>query len=132
MTPSILAVLSAMLLAAPSPADAATLQLPPQRTGYSGKMTWIGKVNGAYAACGVKYQPGSMYVAVSESVLKCNGQAGAPITITCNGRTVQAVANDLCPGCDTKQIDVSTAVYAACGFDIGDGGMQNSGISWTL
>lgn len=73
-----------------------------------------------------------MYVAVAPSVHTCGTGAGVPMTITCNGQTIQAMAADTCVGCDADHIDVATAVYEACGFNTGDGGMQDSGISWSF
>lgn len=75
-----------------------------------------------------------MYVAVDPSLLGCpvSGGSGSPMTITCNGKTVSATAIDKCMGCDASHIDVATSVYEACGFSITDGGMQDSGISWSF
>ncbi|KAF3761083.1 hypothetical protein M406DRAFT_73527 [Cryphonectria parasitica EP155] len=137
MSPSYLtAFLSAMLLAAPALVRASPLQSPPnpllQRGSYSGQMTWIGPTTGAYTSCGAVYDDSSMYVAVDPSLLQCSGESGTSMTITCNGKTVQATAIDKCMGCASDHIDVATAVYEACGFSTSDGGSQTSGISWSF
>lgn len=120
-----------MLLASSSALVTAT---PFQKRGnYSGKMTWIGDTTGALTSCGAPYEAGSMYVAVNAALNTCpvSGGSGTPMTITCNGKTVQATAIDKCMGCDPDHIDVATAVYEACGFTTTDGGMQ-MGISWSF
>lgn len=108
--------------------------VPRGGSSYAGKMTWIGDTTGAYTSCGAPYEADSMYVAVNPSLLGCpvSGGAGAPMTITCNGQTISATAIDKCMGCDPNHIDVATAVYEACGFSTTDGGMQDSGISWSF
>ncbi|PSR89037.1 hypothetical protein BD289DRAFT_336318, partial [Coniella lustricola] len=82
-----------------------------QRSAYSGRMTWIGPTTGAYTSCGATYEASSMYVAVDPSLLTCSGTSGKSMTITCNGKTVQATAIDKCMGCTSDHIDVATAVY---------------------
>lgn len=103
-------------------------------TDFSGKITWIGDTTGAYSACGVPYESGSMFVAVNPSVLDCgtDGQ-GTSMSITANGKTVTAVAIDKCMGCETTHIDVASAVWTALGYTFDDGGMHdNAGLSWIL
>lgn len=104
------------------------------RADYSGKMTWIGDTTGALTSCGQPYAADSMYVAVSPALNTCpvSGGTGEPMTISCNGRTVSATAIDKCMGCGDDHIDVATAVWEACGFSTSDGGMQDSGISWSF
>lgn len=123
--------LAAMALLAVALASASPLERIVNRGSYSGKMTWIGPTTGAYTACGPMYESGNMYVAVNPSLLTCS-TTGMPMTITCNGTTVNAFAIDKCMGCDVDHIDVDQDVYEKCGFSTTDGGMQDSGISWSF
>lgn len=131
MTPIIPTKLVAVALLAAASALASPIERLAERGSYSGKMTWIGPTTGAYTACGSLYESGSMYVAVNPALLTCSS-TGMPMTITCNGKTVNAFAIDKCMGCDTNHIDVAESVYEACGFSTTDGGMQDSGISWSF
>lgn len=130
LLPTLVTCLAALAAASPR---APRERLSP-RAEYSGKMTWIGDTTGAYTSCGQQYEAGSMYVAVSPALNTCPvaGGTGSPMTITCNGQTVSAMAIDKCMGCSDDHIDVATAVYEACGFSTSDGGMQASGISWSF
>lgn len=103
-------------------------------TTFSGKITWIGDTTGAYGACGQPYEDGKYYVAVNPSVLDCGPDGmGTPMTITANGKTISAVAQDKCPGCPVDHIDVATDVYKKLGYTIDDGGMHdNAGLTWVL
>lgn len=130
MAPSAFTRLVTMTLVAA--VSASPLERLAERGSYSGKMTWIGPTTGAYSACGSLYADDSMYVAVDPSLLTCSGTNGMPMTVSCNGKTINAYAIDKCMGCDTDHIDVATAVYEACGFTTTDGGLQTSGISWSF
>lgn len=87
-----------------------------KRASYSGYITPIGETSnaGARSACGQEYVTGSMFVAVQPSLLPADCSP-APISIQCNGATVSAEVVDKCMGCGPDQIDVSAAVYVACG-----------------
>lgn len=104
---------------------------PGRRADYSGKMTWIGDTTGMFSTCGPEYEDDSMFVAVTPSLLNCGSGSGSAITIQCNGVTVEATVVDSCVACGDDRIDVATAVYEACGFSTGDGGIQY-GISWSF
>lgn len=74
-----------------------------------------------------------MFVAVNPDVLDCGSGTGTAMTITANGKTVNAYAVDKCMGCTTTHIDVATAVYEALGYTLDDGGMHDTGaISWII
>lgn len=87
-----------------------------KRASYSGYITPIGETSnaGALSACGQEYVTGSMFVAVQPSLLPADCSP-APISIQCNGATVSAGVVDKCMGCGPDHIDVSAAVYVACG-----------------
>lgn len=117
-----------------TPVAASTPATSVSGTTFSGKITWIGDTTGAYGACGQMYETGKMYVAVNPSVLDCGTDGmGTPMTITANGKTVNAIAQDKCMGCPDDHIDVATDVYEALGYNTGDGGMHdNAGLTWVL
>lgn len=103
-----------------------------KRASFSGKITPIGEISnsGALSACGQEYVTGSMFVAVQPSLLPADCSP-APITIQCNGATVSAQVVDKCMGCTSDHIDVSSAVYVACGGE--EGGIDPlEGNSWTI
>lgn len=83
---------------------------------------------GATTSCtGESYTDSSMFVAIDPSLYTdattcpiSSAGTGYAITITCNGKTVQAQANDKCMGCDASWIDVAPAVWQACGYDLTD------------
>lgn len=132
---SLLATTSSSLAAASSFHDRRAPLAP--RAHYSGKITWIGDTTGALTSCGQPYEDDSLYVAVTPALNTCplSGGVGAPIAVTCNGGQmhVNATAADKCMGCGEDHIDVSTAVWEACGYTIDDGGMHDEpGISWTF
>ncbi|KAK2615967.1 hypothetical protein N8I77_002688 [Diaporthe amygdali] len=85
-------------------------------TTYTGRMTPIGEISdaGALSACGQEYVTGSMFVAVQPSLLPADCSP-TPITIKCKGGDVTAQVVDKCMGCGSDHIDVSAAVYEACG-----------------
>lgn len=91
-----------------------------KRASFSGFITPIGEISdaGALSACGQEYVTGSMFVAVQPSLLPADCSP-APISIQCNGKTVSAQAVDKCMGCGPDHIDVSAAVYEACGGEKG-------------
>lgn len=132
MAPSTFTVLGAVMTALATVSASPLEVLAERAASYSGKMTWIGPTTGAYSACGSEYAADSMYVAVSPGLLQCSGTGGTPMTVNCNGKTIEATAIDKCMGCDPDHIDVATSVYEACGFNTGDGGMQMNGISWSF
>lgn len=102
-----------------------------KRTSFSGYITPIGEISdaGALSACGQEYVTGSMFVAVQPSLLPADCSP-APITIECNGATVSAQAVDKCMGCGPDHIDVSAAVYVACGGE--KGGIDPFNATWSL
>ena len=91
-----------------------------KRASFSGYITPIGEISdaGALSACGQEYVTGSMFVAVQPSLLPADCSP-APISIQCNGATVSAQVVDKCMGCGPDHIDVSAAVYVACGGEKG-------------
>lgn len=103
-----------------------------KRASYSGYITPIGETSnaGARSACGQEYVTGSMFVAVQPSLLPADCSP-TPISIQCNGATVSAQVVDKCMGCDSGHIDVSSAVYVACGGK--EGGVDPiQGPTWTF
>lgn len=96
----------------------------------SGKMTYY---TPGLGACGVTNDDTDMIVAVSPSVYGSYANPNSSpmcqktMTITCNSKTVKAAVKDRCAGCGTKDIDVSPAVFEACG-DLSAGVMT---VSWT-
>lgn len=102
-----------------------------KRASYSGYITPIGEQSnaGALSACGQEYVTGSMFVAVDPSLLPADCSP-APISIQCNGATVSAQVVDKCMGCGPDHIDVSAAVYTACGGK--EGGIDPiQGATWS-
>lgn len=99
-------------------------------TVLANKMTPIfgaSPVGGATSCTGESYTDSSLYVAINPSLFTgadtCPASStgtGYSITIECNGLTVQAQANDKCPGCTSDWIDVAPAVWEACGYTIDD------------
>lgn len=85
-----------------------------KRASYSGYLTPIGESPGALSACGQEYVAGSMFVAVQPSLLPADCSP-RPITIHCGNTAVEAQVVDKCMGCGIDHIDVSAAVYEACG-----------------
>ncbi|KAI3395042.1 hypothetical protein diail_1865 [Diaporthe ilicicola] len=103
-----------------------------KRAEFSGYLTPIGETSnsGALTACGQEYVTGSMFVAVQPALLPADCSP-KPISIQCAGKTVQAQAVDKCMGCGTDHIDVSAAVYEACGGQKGGvDPIQN--LKWTM
>lgn len=97
---------------------------------FANKMTPIfgaSPVGGATSCTGQSYTDSSLYVAIDPDLFTgadtCPSSStgtGYAITIVCNGNTVQAQANDKCPGCTADWIDVAPAVWEACGYSIDD------------
>ncbi|KUI74169.1 hypothetical protein VM1G_10011 [Cytospora mali] len=87
---------------------------PHKRATYDGHLTPIGEVPGAYTACGQEYEADSMYVAVNPILLPpdCSPKT---ITINCPTGAVTGQVLDKCMRCGSDHIDVSSAVYVACG-----------------
>lgn len=103
-----------------------------KRASFSGYITPIGEISnaGALSACGQEYVTGSMFVAVQPSLLPADCSP-APISIQCNGATVSAQVVDKCMGCGSDHIDVSAAVYVACGGK--EGGIDPlQGMEWSF
>ena len=102
------------------------------RASYSGYITPIGEQSnaGALSACGQEYVTGSMFVAVDPSLLPADCSP-APISIQCDKKTVSAQVVDKCMGCGPDHIDVSSAVYTACGGK--EGGIDPiQGATWSF
>lgn len=84
----------------------------------SGKMTYYSPGQGS---CGVTNNDNDMIIAVAPSVYGTYANPNASpmckktVTINCNGKTVKAAVKDKCYGCGAKDIDVSPAVFKACG-----------------
>lgn len=83
--------------------------------------------SGATSCTGQTYDESTMFVAIDPSLFTgadtcptSSAGTGYSITIQCNGKSVQAQANDKCMGCDATWIDVAPAVWEACGYEVAD------------
>ncbi|KAK8091264.1 RlpA-like double-psi beta-barrel-protein domain-containing protein-containing protein [Apiospora phragmitis] len=103
-------------------------------TAYSGDMTY-NRYNGNVGACGKAINNGDMTVAVAPSFFTTANSnldpvCGKVVTITYNGKTTTAKAEDKCAGCATADIDVTSALFTDLAGSTGPGrvNVQWSGI----
>lgn len=105
-------------------------ELQAEKRTVSGKMTYYTPGQGS---CGVTNDENDMIVAVSPSVYGTYANPNSSpachktVTIKCNKKTVKAAIKDRCTGCGVNDVDVSPAVFKACG-DLSIGAMK---VSWS-
>lgn len=100
----------AVLAAATSMVVAAPLQKR-----ETGRATWYTQ-GGAAGACG-EYNDDSAYIVAMNSAQYDSSKCGqmVHVTNTANGQSVSAKIADLCPGCGSGSLDLSTAAFQAIG-----------------
>lgn len=80
------------------------------RASYSGQMTYFYPGLGA---CGETNNNKDAVAAVSSAVYNSGGGCNKVATIHYNGKSTTARVVDVCPSCDTGNLDVSPSVFQA-------------------
>ncbi|KAK0497531.1 riboflavine-aldehyde-forming enzyme [Armillaria luteobubalina] len=76
----------------------------------TGDATWY-TPNGGYGACGTPLQNSDHIVALSSNQYAGGVHCGKHISVNYNGKSVDATIGDLCPGCGTNGIDLSSSAF---------------------
>ncbi|KAK0457335.1 riboflavine-aldehyde-forming enzyme [Desarmillaria tabescens] len=85
----------------------------------TGDATWY-TPNGNYGACGTKLQNSDNVVALSSAKYDAGAHCGKRIKVSYKGKSVDATVRDLCPGCGTNGIDLSSSAFQElAGLDVG-------------
>ncbi|KAK7055909.1 barwin-like endoglucanase [Favolaschia claudopus] len=75
-----------------------------------GKATYFEPNNG-YGACGQRIQNSDHKVALSSAQYGNGEHCGKTFTVEHNGEGIVVEVADLCPGCDSNQIDLTSGAF---------------------
>ncbi|KAK0207346.1 riboflavine-aldehyde-forming enzyme [Armillaria fumosa] len=86
---------------------------------FTGDATWYAP-NGGFGACGTPLQNSDHIVALSTAQYAGGANCGKVIRVSYEGRSVDVTVRDLCPGCGTNGIDLSSSAFQQlAGLDVG-------------
>ncbi|RDX44878.1 barwin-like endoglucanase [Lentinus brumalis] len=82
----------------------------PRAADISGDATYY-LPNGGLGACGSPIQNSDFAVALSSSQYSGGSNCGRRISVQYQGKSVQATVRDLCPGCASGSIDLTSSAF---------------------
>ncbi|KAK0431975.1 RlpA-like double-psi beta-barrel-protein domain-containing protein-containing protein [Armillaria borealis] len=77
---------------------------------FTGDATWYSP-NGGFGACGTPLQNSDYIVALSSAQYAGGANCGRVIRLSYEGRSVDVIIRDLCPGCGPNGIDLSSSAF---------------------
>ncbi|KAJ7081216.1 Non-catalytic module family EXPN protein [Mycena belliarum] len=76
----------------------------------SGQATWY-QPNGGRGACGKPLQNGDLALALTSANFAGGRNCGKRVNVQYQGRSITAVVQDECPGCQTNGIDLTEGAF---------------------
>ncbi|KAJ7081214.1 Non-catalytic module family EXPN protein [Mycena belliarum] len=89
------------------------------RAATSGQATWY-QPNGGEGACGRAIQNGDLALALTTANYAGGENCGRRVKVQYNGKSIDAVVMDECPGCQTNGLDLTEGTFQRLsGLDAG-------------